>query len=77
MIKRVTYNSEVLQTPKPKSLKKDISDPALKGILPRCLKTMVTEFQKFDNGFLVENCELKASFMEIYNETITDLLDNN
>jgi predicted neuraminidase len=61
-----------MHTPAKKSIT-ELND--LDGILPRCLNCIISQFQKFDNGFLVENCDLKCSFMEIYNEQITDLLD--
>ena len=44
-----------------------------KGVIQRVIDQVYSKF--FLNKDLIKNCQLKISFLEIYNEKITDLLD--
>lgn len=52
----------------------EISDPELKGIIPRCVEALFNAILQAD-----ENIEFtfKVSYVEIYMEKIRDLLDNS
>ena len=44
-----------------------------KGIIQRIIDQVYAKFHL--NSELVKNCQIKISFLEIYNERVTDLLE--
>lgn len=46
-----------------------------KGIIQRVLDQIYTEFEKRED--LQKNCEIRISFLEIYKEQVTDILEGH
>lgn len=44
------------------------------GLIPRVLKYL---YMNLEGSLLLQNCELRISYLEIYNDQVTDLLDFN
>lgn len=53
---------------------KQICDSDTGGIIPRAIKQIVCEYQRYQDGFVRQNFILKMSVVEIYNDSISDLL---
>lgn len=53
---------------------KQICDSDTGGIIPRAIKQIVCEYQRYQDGFVRQNFILKMSVVEIYNDVISDLL---
>lgn len=55
---------------------KQICESDTGGIIPRAIKQIVCEYQRYQDGFVRQNFILKMSVVEIYNDVISDLLSD-
>ena len=44
------------------------------GIIPEAIALITNEYKNYKNGKFAANYELKIQFLEIYNDSISDLL---
>ena len=44
------------------------------GIIPRAIEILSKEYAQYKGGLFRRNYELKVSFLEIYNDQVSDLL---
>jgi len=53
----------------------DVKELPFNGLIPRALESIMSQFN--NNSFVSANCVLKLSFLEIYNDSISDLLNSD